>query len=107
MAGSEASPSAREETATVRLPVRVRIGLYTNQVRVGEGRNRAVVAAQRGARLRDMAHGGQTVLSAAMASLVADASSDGAWPADLGVRQLRNLARPGHVLELGHVGPGA
>jgi class 3 adenylate cyclase len=59
------------------LPIRVRIGLYTSEVREPD---RTGVTAHRCTRLRDIAHGGQTLLSAATASLAADARTRPGWP---------------------------
>jgi predicted ATPase/DNA-binding CsgD family transcriptional regulator/class 3 adenylate cyclase len=81
------------------LPIRVRIGLYTTEVRDPD---RTGGALQRCTRLRDIAHGGQTLLSAATASLAADALPDRAWLADLGEHRLRDLSRPEHLYELRH-----
>jgi predicted ATPase/class 3 adenylate cyclase/DNA-binding CsgD family transcriptional regulator len=82
------------------LPIRVRIGIYTGEVRGGQPG--APVATHRCARLRDVAHGGQTLLSSATAALVADALPDGSWLADLGIHRLRDLSRPEHLYELRH-----
>src|SRR6266702_1958917 len=73
------------------LPVRVRIGLCTGEDRSSDGRDRTAAIAQRCARLRDVAHGGQTLLSSATASLAAETLPAGAWLADLGVHRLRSL----------------
>ncbi len=44
--------------------------------------------------------GGQILCSGATAELVIDSLPDDVVLADLGLRQLRNLARPEHVFEL-------
>ncbi|MHB8467321.1 MAG: helix-turn-helix transcriptional regulator, partial [Acidimicrobiales bacterium] len=59
-------------------------------------------AVNRCARLRNVAHGGQTVLSQATHDLVLDRLPDGSWLADLGTHRLRDLARPEHVHQLCH-----
>jgi predicted ATPase/class 3 adenylate cyclase len=82
--------------------IRVRIGVYTGEVRGRDGRDDTGLATVRGARLRDVAHGGQTLLSAATASLAADALPEGSWLVDLGVRRLRDLSRPERLFELRH-----
>jgi class 3 adenylate cyclase len=48
----------------------------------------------RTARLRDLAHGGQTVLSGMTEPLVVDELPVDAWLTDLGTHQLRDLPRP-------------
>ena len=81
---------------------RVRMGLHTGEAQLRDEHNYTGVAVHRCARLRDVAHGGQTLLSEVTASIVADALPDGAWLVDRGVHRLRDLARPEHVFELRH-----
>ena len=80
-------------------PLRIRVALHTGEVELRDGDyfGRAV---NRAARLRSLAAGGQILCSGATAELVIDTLSDDVVLADLGVRQLRNLARPEHVFEL-------
>ena len=80
-------------------PMRIRVALHTGEVELRDGDyfGRAV---NRAARLRSLAAGGQILCSGATAELVIDTLSDDVVLADLGVRQLRNLARPEHVFEL-------
>ena len=80
-------------------PLRVRIALHTGEVELRDGDyfGRAV---NRAARLRSLAVGGQILCSGATAELVIDSLPDDVVLADLGMRQLRNLARPEHVFEL-------
>jgi DNA-binding SARP family transcriptional activator len=89
---------AREQWA-LREPLRIRVALHTGEVELRDGDyfGRAV---NRAARLRSLAAGGQILCSGATAELVIDSLSDDIVLADLGVRQLRNLARPEHVFEL-------
>ena len=54
------------------------------------------------ARLRDLAHGGQTVLSGAAAELAADGLPSDAWLVDLGTHRLRDLPRAERVVQLCH-----
>src|SRR6478672_5726430 len=56
----------------------------------------------RTARLRDLAHGGQTVLSCTTSDLVCDRLPAGAWLTDLGSHPLRDLPRPERVMQLCH-----
>jgi predicted ATPase/DNA-binding CsgD family transcriptional regulator len=53
-------------------------------------------------RLRDLAHGGQTVLSGATESMVLDHLPADAWLTDLGTHALRDLPRPERVVQLCH-----
>ena len=56
----------------------------------------------RTARLRDLAHGGQTVISGATEELVIDRLPADAWLTDLGTHPLRDLPRPERVVQLCH-----
>jgi class 3 adenylate cyclase len=95
----ELQEAIRHEPWTLREPMRVRVALHTGEVefRDGDYFGRAV---NRAARLRSLAAGGQILCSGATAELVIDSLSDDVVLADLGMRQLRNLARPEHVFEL-------
>src|SRR5262245_10137007 len=84
------------------LPIRVRIGLFTGELRGGDGHDQAQAAMARCAGLRDVAHGGQIVLSATTADLVAASLPDGAWLVQLGVHRLRDLSRPEPLFGLCH-----
>nr|WP_197515068.1 AAA family ATPase [Mycobacterium sp. 1245805.9] len=79
--------------------MRVRVALHTGEAELRDGDyfGRAV---NRAARLRSLAAGGQILCSGATAELVIDSLPDDVVLADLGTRQLRNLARPEHVFEL-------
>ncbi|WP_431190742.1 BTAD domain-containing putative transcriptional regulator [Mycobacterium senriense] len=80
-------------------PIRVRMALHTGEVELRDGDyyGRAV---NRVARLRSLAEGGQILCSGATAELVIDSLADDVALTDLGMRQLKNLARPEHVFEL-------
>ena len=80
-------------------PMRIRIALHTGEVELRDGDyfGRAV---NRAARLRSLADGGQILCSGATAELVIDSLSDDVVLTDLGMRQLKNLARAEHVFEL-------
>ena len=79
--------------------MRIRVALHTGEVELRDGDyfGRAV---NRAARLRSLAAGGQILCSGATAELVIDSLPDDVLLADLGMRQLANLARPEHVFEL-------
>ena len=83
-------------------PIRLRIGVHTGQVQLRDEGNYIGPTINRTARLRDLAHGGQTVLSGATEQLVADWLPDGAWLTDLGSHELRDLPRPERVTQLCH-----
>ncbi|ETW23246.1 hypothetical protein MGAST_15150 [Mycobacterium gastri 'Wayne'] len=87
-------------------PIRLRIGVHTGEVRLrsqtgGEG-NYVGPAINRTAWLRDLAHGGQTVLSGTTSDLVIDQLPADAWLSDLGSHPLRDLPRPERVVQLCH-----
>ena len=98
-AAMELQDAIAHEQWTLREPLRIRVALHTGEVELRDGDyfGRAV---NRAARLRSLAAGGQILCSGATAELVIDSLSDDVVLADLGVRQLRNLARPEHVFEL-------
>jgi predicted ATPase/DNA-binding CsgD family transcriptional regulator len=81
--------------------LRVRIGLHTGEADIRQG-DYYGSAVNRCARLRDLARGGQVLLSAATAALVRGQLPDGASLRDLGEHQLRYLAEPERVLQLVH-----
>ncbi len=86
-------------------PLRLRIGLHTGEVRVRDPKdptNYVGPTINRTARLRELAHGGQTVLSGATEPLVVDQLPADAWLADLGTHPLRDLPRPERVVQLCH-----
>ena len=65
-------------------PIRLRIGLHTGEIRLRDEGNYIGPTINRTARLRDLAHGGQTVLTAITEELVLDSLPDDAWTVDLG-----------------------
>ena len=83
-------------------PMRLRIGVHTGEVQLRDEGNYAGPTINRTARLRDLAHGGQTVLSGATEDMVVDRLPAGAWLTDLGTHPLRDLPRPERVVQLCH-----
>jgi len=83
-------------------PIRLRIGLHTGEVQLRDAGNYIGLTVNRCARIRDLGHGGQTLLSAATYDFVADRLTEGAWCADLGLHRLRDLARPEQTFQLCH-----
>jgi predicted ATPase/class 3 adenylate cyclase/DNA-binding CsgD family transcriptional regulator len=86
-------------------PLRLRIGVHTGEVQLRDEGNYVGPAINRAGRLRDAAHGGQTVCSQATYELVRDRLPEGSRVVDLGSHRLRDLGRPEHVFQL--VAPGA
>ena len=83
-------------------PIRLRIGVHTGEIQLRDEANYIGPAINRTARLRDLAHGGQTVISGATEAMVVDRLPDGAWLTDLGTYPLRDLPRPERVAQLCH-----
>jgi predicted ATPase/DNA-binding CsgD family transcriptional regulator len=77
-----------------------RTAVHTGEALLRDERYYTGAALTRGARLRDIAHEGQTLLSSATASLVADALPKGAVLRDLGTHRLRDLSHADRVYEL-------
>src|SRR5260370_15919220 len=83
-------------------PIKLRIGVHTGDVQLRDEGNYAGTTINKTARLRDLAHGGQTVMSAATEEMVEDQLPDEAWLIDLGRHALRDLPRPVRVSQLCH-----
>jgi len=81
-------------------PIRVRIALHTGEAGMWEGRDYRGAAVNRCARLRAVAYGGQTLLSAATYELVRDALPDGVGLRDLGEHHLKDLTRPERIFQV-------
>ena len=79
--------------------LRVRTSLHSGaaDLRMGDYYGTAV---NRAARLRSLAHGGQTVMSAITFGLVQDHLPEGASIRDMGEHGLKDLSRPEHVFQL-------
>ena len=99
---SDAVACALELQRAPLAPIRLRIGLNTGEVQLRDESNYAGPAINRTARLRDLAHGGQTVLSGATEPLVVDHLPADTWLTDLGTHPLRDLPRPERVVQLCH-----
>ncbi|OOK68426.1 adenylate and Guanylate cyclase catalytic domain protein [Mycobacterium kansasii] len=99
---SDALACALELQRAPLAPIRLRIGIHTGEIQLRDEANYAGPTINRTARLRDLAHGGQTVLSGATEPLVVDHLPDGVWLADLGNHPLRDLPRPERVVQLCH-----
>src|SRR5271155_2161154 len=99
---SDAVAAAVELQRAPLAPIRLRIGVHTGEVQLRDEGNYAGPTINRTARLRDLAHGGQTVLSGATEPLVVDRLPEDAWLTDLGTHPLRDLPRPERVVQLCH-----
>jgi predicted ATPase/class 3 adenylate cyclase/DNA-binding CsgD family transcriptional regulator len=83
-------------------PIRLRIGVHTGEVQLRDEGNYIGPTINRTARVRDLAHGGQTVLSGVTEALVVDSLPGDAWLIDLGTHELRGVGRPERVVQLCH-----
>lgn len=80
-------------------PIRIRASVHTGaaDLQLGDYYGSAV---NRAARLRAIAHGGQTVISRTTWELVQDDLPAGATATDMGEHALKDLTRPEHVYQL-------
>jgi predicted ATPase/class 3 adenylate cyclase/DNA-binding CsgD family transcriptional regulator len=99
---SDAVAAALELQRAPLAPIRLRIGVHTGEIQLRDEGNYAGPTINRTARLRDLGHGGQTLLSGITEALVVDRIPDDAWLTDLGTHPLRDLPRPERVVQLCH-----
>src|SRR5450631_1126428 len=99
---SDAVACALELQRAPLAPIGLRIGVHTGEVQLRDEGNYVGPTINRTARLRDLAHGGQTVLSGTAEDLVVDTLPADAWLTDLGSHELRGVARPERVVQLCH-----
>ncbi len=99
---SDAVAAALEIQRAPLAPIRLRIGLHTGEIQLRDEGNYAGPTINRTARLRDLGHGGQTLLSGATEAMVLDALPSDAWLSDLGTHPLRDMPRPERVVQLCH-----
>jgi predicted ATPase/class 3 adenylate cyclase/DNA-binding CsgD family transcriptional regulator len=99
---SDAVACALELQRAPLAPIRLRIGIHTGEIQLRDEGNYAGPTINRTARLRDLGHGGQTLLSGTTEAMVADRLPAGTWLADLGTHALRDLPRPERVAQLCH-----
>ena len=83
-------------------PIKLRIGLHTGEIQLRDESNYIGPTINRAGRVRDLAHGGQTVLSAATEELVLDHLPEGMWLTHLGSHKLRDIPRPERLVQLSH-----
>jgi predicted ATPase/class 3 adenylate cyclase/DNA-binding CsgD family transcriptional regulator len=84
------------------IELRVRIALHTAEAQLRDEGNYFGVALSRCARIRAIAHGGQTLLSRPTHDLVVDRMPEGISLIDCGEHRLRDLGRPEQVFALAH-----
>ncbi|MBW3663763.1 MAG: LuxR C-terminal-related transcriptional regulator [Actinobacteria bacterium] len=82
--------------------LRFRIALHTGEVELRDEHRYVGAAINRCARVRSLAHGGQTLLSRTTQSLVANRLPDGAGLRYLGSHELRGMTQPEDVYQLTH-----
>jgi predicted ATPase/class 3 adenylate cyclase/DNA-binding CsgD family transcriptional regulator len=99
---SDAVATALELQLAPLAPIRLRIGIHTGEIQLRDEGNYAGPTINRTARLRDLGHGGQTLLSGATEAMVVDRLPNGVWLTDLGTHPLRDLPRPERVMQLCH-----
>ncbi len=99
---SDAVACALELQRAPLAPIRLRIGVHTGEIQLRDEGNYAGPTINRTARLRDLGHGGQTLLSGTTEALVLDGLPAGAWLTDLGTHALRDMPRPERVVQLCH-----
>lgn len=82
------------------LPIQLRMALHTGEVRQRDQGRMMGEAVNRCARIRELAHGGQVLVSGSTRDLVIDRLDGGTSLTDLGSHRLRDLARPERVFQL-------
>ncbi len=87
------------ESWAVPYPLRVRLALHTGEAELRSG-DYYGSAVNRCARLRSVAHGGQTVLSQTTRCLVAESLPERVGLRDLGEHKLKDLTRPERIYQL-------
>src|ERR1700735_430063 len=99
---SDAVSCALELQRAPLAPIRLRIGVHTGEVQLRDEGNYIGPTINRTARLRDLGHGGQILLSGTTDALVVDMLPPDAWLTDLGAHELRGIPRPERVVQLCH-----
>jgi len=99
---SDAVSCALELQRAPLAPIRLRIGVHAGEVQLRDEGNYIGPTINRTARLRDLGHGGQILLSGTTEALVIDMLPPDAWLTDLGAHELRGVPRPERVVQLCH-----
>jgi predicted ATPase/class 3 adenylate cyclase/DNA-binding CsgD family transcriptional regulator len=82
--------------------VRLRIALHTGDIALRDDKRYDGPTIIRAARVRDLGHGGQTLVTSTTHDLVIDAMPDRATLIDVGFHELKGLDRPERVWQLTH-----
>jgi len=101
-AAVDAQRTLHQQTWPEGAALRVRIAVHTGEAQRRDEGNYFGLAINRCARLRAIAHGGQTVISRTTRDLALDRLPEDVALVDLGVHRLRDLGRPEQVFELVH-----
>ncbi|OBJ55333.1 LuxR family transcriptional regulator [Mycobacterium sp. 1423905.2] len=83
-------------------PIQLHVAVHTGEVHESEPGTYVGPAVTRAARLGDLAHPGQIVVSGTTHDLVVDRLPADVWLTDLGTHQLRELPRPERIAQLCH-----
>jgi class 3 adenylate cyclase len=98
-ATSQCQQSFFQEEWSTGEPIRVRMALHTGEADLRDGDYYGSTV-NRCARLRSLAHGGQSLISLATAQLVRESLRDGVTLRDLGQHRLKDLSVLEHVFQL-------
>jgi predicted ATPase/class 3 adenylate cyclase/DNA-binding CsgD family transcriptional regulator len=101
-AALDAQRALADEPWPTGVALKVRMAIHTGEARLRDPRNYFGTTIIRCARLRAIAHGGQTLVSRATFDVVAGNEPDGATLRDLGSHLLKDLSRPEQVFQLCH-----
>jgi predicted ATPase/class 3 adenylate cyclase/DNA-binding CsgD family transcriptional regulator len=101
-AALDAQRALTEETWPTPTPLRVRMAVHTGDVQLRDAGNYMGSTLNRAARLRQLGHGGQVLVSRATEELLGGVVPSTAWLRDLGGHRLRDLGRPEQVFQLCH-----
>ena len=99
LAAKGAQRSLQSEDWPQKTPIRVRMGIHVGLCEQRDDDYFGPVM-NRTARLMDVAHGGQTVVSRAMVELAQDSLPQGLAFLDLGEHRLKDLSRPEQIFQL-------
>lgn len=83
-------------------PIRLRIGVHSGEAQLRDEANYIGPTINRTARIRDLGHGGQTLLSGTTEEMVGGGLPLAAWLTELGTYPLRGVARPERIVQLCH-----
>jgi len=103
VAAVELQNTLADPASTEDLPLRVRCGMHAGVIEHRDG-DHFGSAVNRAARIMSAAHGGQTLISQAVAELVGGRLPEGITLRDLGSVRLRDLSTPEQVYQIVHVG---